>query len=421
MAKPFTPIGIRALRPRSGRYEISDGGCQGLRVVVQPSGRKSFILRFRFRGLQRKLTLGPCLTERGVAETNEAPEPDTPLSLAAARELATKALRQAKAGNDPAAGKQRRKREERAAESDTLAAIADEFLRRRGPELRTFSQRRADLALLCDRLGPLPIGEITRGQYTRAFDHVADHNGPVRADRVLSATKALLNWYAERSDFVSPLGRGGRRTSIRERARTRVLTDSELQKVWIAAEQDKTPFGGFARFVLLTGCRRNEAAGLRYDELSEGGTVWIIPGRRAKGKRDVVLPLSKAAQLLVAAQPVRGPYVFSATGEFPLGDHAHRMDWFRRASGVAGVTIHDWRRTSRTLLSRCGVRPDVAERLLGHAVGGHLAVVYDQHRYEREMREGAEALAVLIERIVRPPAVPDLAAERERRKQPRRR
>src|SRR4051812_27431345 len=182
MAKTLTAIAIAALKPRPRRYEVPDGGCQGLRVVVFPSRRKSFIVRFRFRGLQRKLTLGPCLGGNEQGEPTDTPELNTPLSLAAARELATKALRQAKSGNDPAAAKQRARAEERAAESDTLAAIAGEYLRREGPRLRTVQQRRSDLDLLCASvLGRQPVAGITRGQYTRVLDHIADHNGPVRS------------------------------------------------------------------------------------------------------------------------------------------------------------------------------------------------------------------------------------------------
>ena len=59
MAQPLTPIAIANLKARGQRYEVSDPGCAGLRVVVFPSRRKRFILRYRFRGLQRKLTLGP--------------------------------------------------------------------------------------------------------------------------------------------------------------------------------------------------------------------------------------------------------------------------------------------------------------------------------------------------------------------------
>ena len=186
MAKPLTAVAVANLKPRSQRYEVSDPGCAGLRVVVFPSRKKSFVVRFRFRGLPRKLTLGPCLGGgNGQGEPADTPELNTPLSLAAARELATKALRQAKSGSDPCAAKQRARQQERAAESDTLRAISDEYLRREGPRLRTLNQRRADLELLCASvLGRLPVAQITRGQYSRVLDHIADNNGLARSDRL---------------------------------------------------------------------------------------------------------------------------------------------------------------------------------------------------------------------------------------------
>ena len=402
MAK-LTPITIANLRARAKRYEVSDHGCPGLRVVVFPSKKKSFVVRYRYRGLQRKLTLGPCLTERGMAEPACTPEADTPLSLLAARELATKALRQAKSGADPAAAKRKKHEQELAAESDTLRAISEEYLRREGPRLRTLSQRRADLELLYNPLGRLPIDQIRRGQYTRVLDHIADHNGPVRADRVLTALKTLLAWHGERSEFVSPLGRGGRRTSIRERARSRTLSDTELRDVWTTAEQDKGPFGAFVRFVLLTATRRGEAAGLRRSELGDDGQTWIIPGARYKSGKDTLIPLSAAARRIIAAQPELGNFVFSANGTHALGNFADRKAEFDKACGVGGWRLHDLRRTSRTLLSRAGISADVAERCLGHALTG-VRGTYDRHSFENEKRHAFEALAAQIERIVRPPA-----------------
>ena len=78
-----------------------------------------------------------------------------------------------------------------------------------------------------------------------------------------------------------------------------------------AAEQDKGPFGPFVRFVLLTATRRGEAAGLRRSELSDGGTVWTIPAARYKSGKDTLIPLSAAAQKIIAAKPVLGD-MFSA-------------------------------------------------------------------------------------------------------------
>jgi integrase len=402
MAKALTPIAIANLKARAVRYEIRDGGCSGLRVVVFPSRKKSFVLRFRFRGLQRKLTLGPVLlgTE---AEPSDTPEVGTPLSLAAARELATKALRQAKAGTDPTVVKREAKKAERAAEGDTLQAISEEFLRREGGKLRSIDQRQADLQLFYETLGRLPLEQIRKGQFVRVLDHIADSRGPVRADRALSALKTLLSWHAGRSEYVSVLGREvKRRTSITQRARSRILSDDELRSVWTAAESFGL-FGAYVRFVLLTATRRSEAAGLRRSELSDGSATWIIPGARYKNGRDTLVPLSGAAQQIIAEQPKLGDFVFSFGGSRPLTGFGERKADFDQRSGVSGYTLHDLRRSARTLLSRAGVSADTAEMCLGHALTG-VRGTYDRHAYENERRHAFEALAAQIERIVRPPA-----------------
>jgi integrase len=409
MAKALTPIAISKLKPRATRYEVPDGGCRGLRVVIFRTGTKSFIVRYRFRGrLQRKLTLGPVLVERGVAEPANAPQVGTPMSLHAAREVATRALREAKAGHDPAAAKHKKREEERAAESDTLIAIAAEYLRRKQPQ-RADSQLRSDLDLLCASvLGRLPVAEITRGQFTRQFDRIADERGPARADRVLASLRRMLFWHSARSDFVSPLGRGGRRTSTKERACTRVLSDPELKAVIEAAERRKNdPFSALVLFILHTAARRSEAAGLRHSsELSPDGTLWTIPARRYKSGRDTIIPLSSRAQQIIASMPVLpgGDHVFTYDdGRRPLGGFSDRKKKFDQVCGVKNYTIHDLRRTSRTLLSRAGISADIAEMCLGHALTG-VRGTYDRHAYEAEKRAAFEALAQMIERIVRPPA-----------------
>jgi integrase len=387
MAKPLTPIAVAKLRARPQRYEVADPGCQGLRVVVFPSKRKSFVVRFRFRGKQEKLTLGPCLTEHGVAETLTTRE---------------------------------RREQAYAAEADTLQAICEEYLRRKEPG-RTDNQLRADLELLYAPLGRQPVGQITRSQYVREFDRIADERGKVRRDRVLSSASRALNWHADREErFRNPLARMRRITSIRASARQRWLNDDELRQVWAAAEQDKGPFGPFVRFVLCTATRRSEAAGLRHSELSSDGQTWIIPAARYKSGKDTLIPLSKAAQRIIAAQPELGPFVFSATGDRGLTGFAERKAAFDKASGIGGYVIHDLRRTSRTLLSRAGISADIAERCLGHALVG-VRQTYDRHSFEREKREAFEALAAQIERIVHPPAgnVADMEAERRKRRKRR--
>jgi integrase len=64
-------------------------------------------------------------------------------------------------------------------------------------------------------------------------------------------------------------------------------------------------------------------------------------------------------------------------------------------------TIHDLRRTARSLMTQAGVPPDHAERALGHTIGG-VRGVYDRHGYREEKRQAFEALTRHVERVVKP-------------------
>jgi integrase len=113
--------------------------------------------------------------------------------------------------------------------------------------------------------------------------------------------------------------RGMARTNAAERARDRILTDEELKAVWSAAKAMNNGFGPLVRFILLTAARRDEAARMRRSEIT--GDVWTVPAGRNKGKRDHVVPLSKAAQSILGVLPVIGDggLAFTHDGKRPIG------------------------------------------------------------------------------------------------------
>ena len=63
---------------------------------------------------------------------------------------------------------------------------------------------------------------------------------------------------------------------------------------------------------------------------------------------------------------------------------------------MARWTLHDLRRTARTLMNRAGVAEDHAERALGHVIGG-VRGTYDRYEYLDEKRAAFEALAGLVD------------------------
>ena len=118
-----------------------------------------------------------------------------------------------------------------------------------------------------------------------------------------------------------------------------------------------------------------------------------------------IFPLSAAAQAIVAGQPRKGSRVFPALRGGRLAHSAGKRQIDKLAPGLDHWTIHDLRRTARTLLSRAGVRPDIAARVLGHVSGGDVDTrVYDRYAYLDEKRDAVEKLAAQTDRILPPDA-----------------
>jgi integrase len=140
---------------------------------------------------------------------------------------------------------------------------------------------------------------------------------------------------------------------------------------------------------------------MRRAELEAG--VWTIPQERYKTGSELVIPLSALAIHAVERLPKigKGEFIFTSDGVTPFSGYSKAKARFDKQCGVSGWTLHDLRRTARSLMSRAGVSADVAERCLGHVIAG-VRGTYDRHAYFDEKKRAFEALATLIERILAP-------------------
>jgi integrase len=202
------------------------------------------------------------------------------------------------------------------------------------------------------------------------------------------------------------------RTKPSQRRRQRILSDDELKAVWKAAEASQSAFGYLVRFLLLTAVRRMEASQMRRSEVS--GRDWVIPPARYKTGLELLIPLSVAAQTVLAKVPKVGSsdLVFTTDGQRPLSGFSKFKQNLDKACGVTAWTLHDLRRTARSLMSRAGVTSDIAERALGHVLPG-VRATYDRHAYYEEKKRAFEALATLVDRIVNPQASNVVSMRRE--------
>ena len=115
---------------------------------------------------------------------------------------------------------------------------------------------------------------------------------------------------------------------------------------------------------------------------------------------------AKAALDIVRAQPQRGdnPHVFAAArGNGPFAGLAKPKQALdaKLPKGTARWTLHDLRRTARSLMSRIGVSSEHAERVMGHVIPG-VEGIYDRYAYSDEKADALARLAALIDGIVHP-------------------
>jgi integrase len=359
-------------KPRDGETQTDyfDTQVSGLALRVSES-YKSWSLHYTFGDKRRRLTF--------------AAYPS--ISLASARTRADEAKAAIAEGRDPSS-----------VANETLKDICELYMAREGNKLRTAKWQKGALDRhVYPTLGQRPIAEIRRSEIVRLLDQIEEGSGPAMATQILAIIRKVMNWHATRSDdFLSPVVRGMARTQLSEQARNRILSDDELRAIW---RTNNGIFSAYVRFLLLTAARRNEAAKMTWAEVD--GHDWTLPAARNKTGLDLVRPLSRAAQAILAALPKAGEFVWSVNGgAAPIAGFDKFKQRLDAASGTKGWTLHDLRRTARSLMSRAGVPTDHAERCLGHVIGG-VRGVYDRHSFHREKAQAFEALASLIERIVK--------------------
>ena len=248
-----------------------------------------------------------------------------------------------------------------------------------------------------------PIAEIRRRDIANLLDKIEDKHGKGPADDVLGIISQVMQFYAARDDdFLSPIVKGMRRDKrkTKDRARTRILNDDELRALWKVCEGMMGPFGAILRLALLTGQRSRKIAAMKWDDFD--GSTWTVPHEPGEKTTGGVLDLPDEAIEIIEEQREKriagNPYVFpAALGDGPFNSFSQRKEELDKAlPKMERWVVHDLRRTARSLMSRAGVRPDHAERVLGHTIKG-VEGVYDRHDYRDEKAAALEALATLVD------------------------
>lgn len=142
---------------------------------------------------------------------------------------------------------------------------------------------------------------------------------------------------------------------------------------------------------------------MRWSDLSAAG--WDVPSEDRQKGTGGLLPLPHMTRAIIEARPrlASNAYVFAGRKAGPFNGMSKAKERFNTAAKLPERwTVHDLRRTARSLMSRAGVRPDIAERVMGHTIRG-VEGVYDRHHYAEEKGDALTRLARLLETILTPP------------------
>jgi integrase len=389
--KKFIDLGVPEGRPHT---TLRSGN--GLALRLLPTGSASWQFVYRLPGLgragtQKTVTLG------------QWPEVDVKKAV----ELAKVHTGKVAAGADPRADIREEKRRERAIISKALEEYEKWLRHRRLRKVETMmSSLRRGLARWLQR----DLADVTRRDFIDAIEGIERDGRPGAARDFRKFLRTFLSRQLSLGVItVDPLA-GYRLPSatkddaIDAEAHGKALSEAEVRAVWRAAD-GLGSFGHLVQMGLLTGLRRSELAALRWDWIDLEALRITIPGECMKNGREHVLPITKGIARLLEMIPNRGAgLVFPS--ERRLGGATMLSGWSQLVARLRGnsgvdVSLHDLRRTYRSVLADLGVREEIAEALIAHQ-RSDLVARYNRAELWGQRRAAADAYDGWAIQIVAP-------------------
>lgn len=388
MAK-LTDIKIKTYIKAGIPIAISDGN--GLTFTLSKNGTAAWVLRYRHARRQKELTLGRY--------------PD--ITLAKARELATKSRANIQQGEDVARTKKLMLRE--LATAKTFRELANDYLTKSKPLLAdtTFKQRKHHIEdIILPKIGLLHVREITTSDIVYLLESVEKFH--VASLVLIALSRIFKHGIAKHVVLINPC-LGITAAAICEpptptRLRLK-LTLEELKKILPALPTIGIQNAIAIKILLVTCVRINELVKAKWSDIDFKKAEWRIPDANSKTSKGFTIPIPVVAigwflelrkyafdseYVLPARSEVsKNPHILPLTISVSINKLCKKLDDVRR------FTPHDLRSTARSHLTGLGINLIVAERCLNHSLGG-LVEIYDQHDYMSERRVALELWAEYI-------------------------
>jgi integrase len=375
----FTKRALDQADPRERPFFLWDGHLKGLGARIDPSGAKTFVLRYRPKSHganspKRFVTIG----RYGVLTVDEA------------RNRAREILGAVASGEDPAADLAHKRA------ASTFSEVAEFFLKEHVNSKRKSKTAIAYTALLktyaIPALGSRKAGTVARADVARLQSQLAET--PYQANRLLAVIGSLYA-FAEKQGLVPEHYNPARKIEkFPEQRRERFLSSVEIERLGVAirlgettgipwtveeakpkskhlpkTENQRTLLSADAaaalRLLIFTGARLREILDLRWEHVDLERGLLLLPDSKT-GRKTIVL--NRAAASVLKTHPRRGPFVVPGDDpERPRSDLKKPWAAVCRHAGLTGLRIHDLRHTFASIGAGASLGLPIVGKLLGHS------------------------------------------------------
>lgn len=386
----------------SGRYADGDG----LYLVVPKSGKPFWMLRYTANGKRREMTLGNIQM----------------LSLAEARSLAAEKKRIQFNGLDPLFARQRESQNNFNTMDDLFEDWYEELKKRlKHPSIPARIYKKE----ISPFIGKAKPSDINARDIRSILQKVISSNRPTIANDTLIYCKQLFN-HGVKLDVIQLNPASAFNTSDAggvEKSKDRFLTLDEIKCFFKVCREHNMSFARenylASALLLCLGVRKAELTEAKWEEFDIKTERWFLPAERSKSGVAITIPLTKPVVKWLEELEVRAcgsEYVFPsrrASKKPHMGADTlnraitklfgHEAGKKKQPPNLMGdmshFTVHDLRRTCRSLLAYLGVHGHIAERCLNHKIKG-IEGIYNRHDYIDERFEALTKLTSLLTPII---------------------
>jgi integrase len=406
--KRLTEEAVKRLKPTPKKQvDYFDAGLPGLVLRVSYGGAKTWLAIHYFEKKAKWFKLGRHHSDGADAFPDPESGQEWPrdLTLKGARDAARKFFGNKEAFLHPRS---------QSIGASSFKAVAESYLANHAAEFRSKPElERCLKKYVYPVLGDRTFVAIKRSEVIALRSDISDNHGSRMAETVFGMVRGVMRWFeaeGDDDDYVCPIKARKQKANPKSK-RKRILNVEEIKLVWAAADK-LGQYGALVRLLLLTAQRREKVSTMRWADLQ--GDVWTIPSEdREKGNAGMLrLPPLAMAILQKMPKVAECSYVFAGRyGDKPLNSFSQGAEDIRKLlpASMPRWTLHDLRRTARTVMTDLRIDDRIAEQVLGHTIDG-VEGVYNLSIYFEPKAEALARLAGYIQQLVEPSPAANVVA-----------